>query len=174
MREIVLPGRSKKLGSIDFGHILHRHAIEISNSGEIPKMREVGLHMVQNANAECFVYRVWDSLVESKRVAGGENSETFDACLTIPGTKAEGMQVVDAIGQAEPLCKRGQTDAARCDKDRRIAVDPLKYAAKPAQKLVDALRTVIVAIVAEHSHEKYGQLVNDEEYPPVVFCATAD
>ncbi len=101
----------------------------------------------------------------------GQSFETRDAGVTVPGAEAEGIEVVDAVGDAEPLHQGLEPDAAGQDEDQGAGVEPLNDLAEPAQERVDPLGAVVLT---EYALEEYRQLVDDEEDRLVMRGAVAD
>ena len=64
MYEVVLPRRPEESGAIDRPDVFHRHPVPTLHHGEIPQTCKEGLHVVGNANAKCFVYRVCHAILD--------------------------------------------------------------------------------------------------------------
>ena len=62
--------------------------------------------MVRDADTERVVHRASDTRVNSQVVARREPLETGNAGFPVPRTQADGMEVVDAIGQTEAADER--------------------------------------------------------------------
>ena len=82
-------------------------------------------------------------MLDRQFVTLGQSFETRDAGVTVPGSKAKGIEMVDAVGDAEPLHQRFEPDAAGHDEDQGAGVEPLNDLAEPAQERVDALGAVV-------------------------------
>ena len=121
--------RSQKFGAVDFSDVGHRHAVALLHHGGLPKTCEEGLYVVRNTDTECFVYGVCHAVVYRYSVTLGETFEALDAGFKAPGSQREGIEVVDAIGYAEPVHQRDEPDAAGYDEHRGAAFKPLERTA---------------------------------------------
>ena len=72
--------------------------------------------------------------------------------MTVPGAKAKGIEMVDAVRDAEPLHQGLEPDAAGQDEDQGAGVEPLNDLAEPAQERVDPLGAVVLT---EYALEEY-------------------
>ena len=79
----------------------------------------------------------------------------------VPRPQTNGVEVVDAIRDAEPTHERCEPDAARYEKNRGVLAECLEHAAQPAQEFVDPMWVIILA---KHSLEEDRQLVDDQEH----------
>ena len=85
--------------------------------------------MVRNADAQCFIHRVRHAVLHGQSVILCKTIETLDAGVTVPRPQAKGIEMVDAVGYAEPLHERFEPDAARYDEGEGVVAECLKHAA---------------------------------------------
>ena len=157
VHEIVVLRRPEKLAAINLSNILYRYEITVSHRGEFLQMSEERLDVVRNAGTECFIYGVRHPMLDLQTVVLGETFETLHADFSAPWPQAKGIEVIDAVGYAQPPYERCKPDAAGHDEDRRAASEALKHPAQPAQEIVDPSCAVVIA---QHFREKYRQLVD--------------
>ena len=127
--------------------------------------------MVGNARPERVVHGICHARLDWQFMTLGQSLEARDAGVTVPGSQAKGIEMVDAVGDAEPLHQGLEPDAAGQDEDQGAGVELLNDLAKPAQERVDPLGAVVLT---EHALEEYRQLVDDEEDRLFVRGAVAD
>ncbi len=78
--------------------------------------------MVGNARPERVVHGICHAMLNRQFVTLGQSLETRDAGVTVPGSKTKGIEVVDAVGDAEPLHQGLEPDAAGQDEDQGAGV----------------------------------------------------
>ena len=132
MREIVLPRSTEKSGAVDFGDIHHRHLVPVPHDGELTQAREKGLDMVGNADTERIVNGVRHAVLNRQPVTLHETLETRDTRLAAPRPEAKGIEMVDAVGYAEPLDERREPDTAGDHEDRE---PPSMFSTAPRSQL---------------------------------------
>ena len=124
-----------------------------------------------NSDAECLVHRVRHPVLDGQALALQELLEAPDAGVLVPRSQGKGVEMVDAIGYAEPVHERFEADAARYDEDRWAISEMLKHAAQPAQELLDPL---YVIVMGQHALEEDRQLIDGQEHWLVLSCAVAE
>ena len=170
MREIVLPRSTEKSGAIDFGDIHHRHLVPVPHDGELTQAREKGLDMVGNADTERIVNGVCHAVLDRQPVTLHKALETRDTRLAAPRPEAKGIEMVDAVGYAEPLDERREPDTAGDHEDQRAAFDVQHHAPQPTQEFRDSR----VTVGAVHPVEENRQFVDDKKNRLVMLGAIAD
>ena len=127
--------------------------------------------MVGDAGPERVVHGLCHTMLYRQFVTFRQTFETRDTGVTVPGSQAQGIEMVDAVRDAEPLHQGFEPDAAGNDEDQGIGAKPLNDTAQPTQELVDPLGAVVLT---EHALEEYRQFVDDEEDRLVVPGTVAD
>ena len=127
--------------------------------------------MVWNAESEGVVHRVRYAFVNLQSLSRSETLEARYARRPVPGVQANGVEVIDAVGDSEAMDQRLEPDAARHDEDRPLIPQRLNRTTQPTQEFVHALR---VAVVVEHALEEDGQLVDREEHRGFVVGAVPE
>ena len=100
-----------------------------------------------------------------------ETLETRDTRLAAPRPEAKGIEMVDAVGYAEPLDERREPDTAGDHEDQRAAFDVQHRAPQPTQEFLDSF---CVTVGAVHPVEENRQFVDDKENRLVMLGAIAD
>ena len=143
------------------------HAVAPAHDGEVPQACEEGLHLMRNADTEGIVDRFGYALLHAQVVAHGQAPEAIDAGLSVPWTDANGIQIVDPVGDSQPLNEWPKADAARDDQAQGPVTHSLQRTAQPAEKFIDS---ALASRFAKHSLEEDRQLVQDEHDRPIVRC----
>ena len=163
-----MAGRTEKLVAVYFVHVGDEDAVSTLHRCVVAEASEKRLHVLRDPEAEGLVCGVSDPCLDLKFVALGKTFEARDADLSAPRPQAKGVEMVDAVGDPEPLDQRPEADAAGDDENQRTVAEILQHAAKPAQELVDSQG---VTVFLEHPVEKDRKLVDHEEYGFVVMSA---
>ena len=158
--QVVLPGRPEERVAIHVGDVADGHSVTPLRRGGVPQPREEGLNVVRNADTERLVHRLGDTVLDAQFMALREAAEAFDAGVPGPWTQTKGIQMVDAVGNAEPAHERLEPDAAGHEENGSVASERLQNATQPTQEFVGPTG---MTVVVEHALDEDRQLVDDEE-----------
>lgn len=64
VHETVLPRGTEQLCAVNFGHVVHRHAVAVLHGGEILQPCEEGLYVMRNPETECVIHGVCDTRLD--------------------------------------------------------------------------------------------------------------